>query len=139
MALIGSRPVEGHGFFQIRLCCPAFLEALSQSVGGVRVGRDPIGLHGFSQVFLHGVEPFAIDISQVRRRIEQVAPFDGFAIPEDGPFGIPFDADSMLVDGADIGRALGDEEGALCDIAPTLLDVMGLAVPDEMTGRSLFA
>ena len=48
---------------------------------------------------------------------------------------VPF----IFVDGADIGRALGDEEGALCDIAPTLLDVMGLAVPDEMTGRSLFA
>jgi len=27
--------------------------------------------------------------------------------------------------------------GALCDVAPTLLDVMGLAPPPEMTGRSL--
>ena len=28
-------------------------------------------------------------------------------------------------------------EGALCDIAPTLLDLLGIEVPQEMTGRSL--
>ena len=27
--------------------------------------------------------------------------------------------------------------GALCDIAPTLLDIMGLEAPVEMTGESL--
>lgn len=27
--------------------------------------------------------------------------------------------------------------GALCDVAPTLLDVMGVSVPNEMTGKSL--
>jgi len=30
------------------------------------------------------------------------------------------------------------ENGALCDIAPTLLQIMGLPKPHEMTGRSLF-
>ncbi|MCG6910219.1 MAG: 2,3-bisphosphoglycerate-independent phosphoglycerate mutase [Deltaproteobacteria bacterium] len=29
------------------------------------------------------------------------------------------------------------QEGSLCDIAPTVLDVMGIAQPEEMTGRSL--
>ena len=29
------------------------------------------------------------------------------------------------------------ENGALCDIAPTLLQIMGLNQPAEMTGRSL--
>ena len=29
------------------------------------------------------------------------------------------------------------QEGALCDIAPTLLYIMGLKQPEEMTGRSL--
>ena len=48
---------------------------------------------------------------------------------------VPF----IFVDGADTGRVLGDKEGALCDIAPTLLDAMGLPAPAEMTGRSLFA
>lgn len=48
---------------------------------------------------------------------------------------VPF----VFVDGADTGRVLGDKEGALCDIAPTLLDAMGLPAPAEMTGRSLFA
>ncbi|KAI0352207.1 cofactor-independent phosphoglycerate mutase [Trametes cingulata] len=32
-----------------------------------------------------------------------------------------------------------EEEGALCDVAPTVLDVMGLPKPEEMTGRSLLA
>ncbi|KAI0792578.1 cofactor-independent phosphoglycerate mutase [Abortiporus biennis] len=32
-----------------------------------------------------------------------------------------------------------EEEGALCDVAPTVLDVMGLGKPEEMTGRSLLA
>ncbi|TFK35833.1 cofactor-independent phosphoglycerate mutase [Crucibulum laeve] len=30
-----------------------------------------------------------------------------------------------------------EEEGALCDVAPTILAVMGLPQPEEMTGRSL--
>jgi len=30
-----------------------------------------------------------------------------------------------------------DEEGALADVAPTILDIMGLKQPEEMTGRSL--
>ncbi|KAK0200296.1 cofactor-independent phosphoglycerate mutase [Desarmillaria ectypa] len=33
----------------------------------------------------------------------------------------------------------GEEEGALCDVAPTILDLLGLDKPDEMTGRSLLA
>ncbi|GBE77285.1 cofactor-independent phosphoglycerate mutase [Sparassis crispa] len=32
-----------------------------------------------------------------------------------------------------------EEEGALCDVAPTVLAVMGLPQPEEMTGRSLLA
>lgn len=48
---------------------------------------------------------------------------------------VPF----IFVDAAQTGRHLSGEEGALCDIAPTLLDVMGLAAPQAMTGRSLFA
>jgi len=31
-----------------------------------------------------------------------------------------------------------NEKGALCDVAPTLLQIMGLEQPKEMTGRSLF-
>jgi 2,3-bisphosphoglycerate-independent phosphoglycerate mutase len=29
------------------------------------------------------------------------------------------------------------ENGALCDVAPTLLQIMGLSQPAAMTGRSL--
>ncbi|KDR80714.1 hypothetical protein GALMADRAFT_222317 [Galerina marginata CBS 339.88] len=31
------------------------------------------------------------------------------------------------------------DEPAICDVAPTILDIMGLPVPEEMTGRSLLA
>jgi 2,3-bisphosphoglycerate-independent phosphoglycerate mutase len=31
------------------------------------------------------------------------------------------------------------EPGALADVAPTILDIMGLPQPEEMTGRSLVA
>ncbi|TPX36736.1 phosphoglycerate mutase (2,3-diphosphoglycerate-independent) [Synchytrium microbalum] len=30
-------------------------------------------------------------------------------------------------------------QGALCDVAPTILEVMGLPIPEEMTGQSLLA
>ena len=43
----------------------------------------------------------------------------------------------ILVDDNFKGKALQD--GALCDIAPTLLHLMGLSQPDEMTGKSLIA
>lgn len=37
-----------------------------------------------------------------------------------------------------VGDVVGElKDGRLCDIAPTLLKVMGLGVPHEMTGRSL--
>lgn len=43
----------------------------------------------------------------------------------------------VIVIGAPQGTHLFDE-GALCDIAPTALKLMGIAQPQEMTGRSLF-
>lgn len=48
---------------------------------------------------------------------------------------VPF----VLVDDvqAHVLRAPSGRAGALCDIAPTLLDAMGLEAPEEMTGQSL--
>jgi len=40
---------------------------------------------------------------------------------------------AVLVDGGDVTLA----EGRLADLAPTLLELMGLAQPAEMTGTSL--
>ncbi|MBQ3106286.1 MAG: 2,3-bisphosphoglycerate-independent phosphoglycerate mutase [Eggerthellaceae bacterium] len=46
----------------------------------------------------------------------------------------------VLVDYSDRNlRLRAGEEGALCDIAPTLLAIMGITQPDAMTGRSLLA
>ena len=55
--------------------------------------------------------------------------------------GTPFTAHTtnpvpFLVIGADGVKGLADG-GKLCDIAPTMLDVMGVEIPKEMTGRSL--
>jgi len=47
---------------------------------------------------------------------------------------VPF----IACDPALIGKELRDG-GRLADIAPTMLDSMGLAVPAEMTGKSLLA
>ena len=35
------------------------------------------------------------------------------------------------------GKAAGLRDGKLADLAPTLLDLMGLPQPEEMTGASL--
>ena len=48
---------------------------------------------------------------------------------------VPF----ALVDFSGRGLRLSGEEGALCDIAPTMLVAMGVDVPPEMTGKSLLA
>ena len=46
---------------------------------------------------------------------------------------VPF----VLVDATGEGRTLSPETGALCDIAPTLLEAIGVEKPSAMTGRSL--
>lgn len=48
---------------------------------------------------------------------------------------VPF----ALADYSGRGLALSGEEGALCDIAPTMLEAIGIDVPSEMTGKSLLA
>ena len=48
---------------------------------------------------------------------------------------VPF----ALADFSGRGLRLSGEEGALCDIAPTMLATMGVDVPSEMTGKSLLA
>lgn len=46
---------------------------------------------------------------------------------------VPF----VLVDYSGKNRELKKEEGALCDISPTLLDLIGIDAPKEMTGHTL--
>lgn len=46
---------------------------------------------------------------------------------------VPF----ILADYSNSGNKLVQKTGALCDIAPTLLELMGLSAPDQMTGKSL--
>ena len=48
---------------------------------------------------------------------------------------VPF----ALADFSGRGLRLSGEEGALCDIAPTMLAAMGVDIPPEMTGKSLLA
>ena len=46
---------------------------------------------------------------------------------------------SLLVDATGEEHGLSGEEGRLADIAPTLLALIGLEPPAEMTGKSLLA
>lgn len=48
---------------------------------------------------------------------------------------VPF----VLIDASGKGLHLTGEDGALCDIAPTILNAIGLPAPVEMTGKSLVA
>lgn len=41
--------------------------------------------------------------------------------------------------GSGEGDGIANTGGALCDVAPTILEVMGVSVPPEMTGESLLA
>jgi 2,3-bisphosphoglycerate-independent phosphoglycerate mutase len=45
----------------------------------------------------------------------------------------------FIVTGEKGGLEVSPEKGALADVAPTILDIMGLTQPEEMTGRSLVA
>ena len=57
------------------------------------------------------------------------------------PAGTPFTAHTTnrvpLIAVGDESICFLENNGKLCDIAPTLLDMMGLPEPKEMTGRSL--
>ena len=44
-----------------------------------------------------------------------------------------------LANGTENDLKLNGEQGALCDIAPTLLAAMGMEAPKEFTGHSLLA
>ncbi len=48
---------------------------------------------------------------------------------------VPF----VLIDYAETGCSLRNERGALCNISPTLLELIGLPAPSEMTAASLLA
>ncbi|MCH7729051.1 MAG: 2,3-bisphosphoglycerate-independent phosphoglycerate mutase, partial [Planctomycetes bacterium] len=47
-----------------------------------------------------------------------------------------YDVDLIVVDDDHVAKSLRDG-GRLADIAPTILDLLGLESPDQMTGRSL--
>ncbi|KIY50265.1 cofactor-independent phosphoglycerate mutase [Fistulina hepatica ATCC 64428] len=49
----------------------------------------------------------------------------------------PIKVAGKTVTGLKKDKNLGEEAGALCDVAPTVLDLMSLPQPEEMTGRSL--
>ncbi|TSC93375.1 MAG: phosphoglycerate mutase, partial [Candidatus Berkelbacteria bacterium Licking1014_85] len=46
---------------------------------------------------------------------------------------VPF----IIVD-SDFSKKISLHSGSLCDISPTILKIMGLKIPDEMLGKSLF-
>ena len=63
---------------------------------------------------------------------QMIDPDTGVALTQHTTFPVP------LVYRGGTGRALLDG-GNLADIAPTMLDILGIAKPKEMTGRSLLS
>jgi len=55
------------------------------------------------------------------------------------PFIMAGPKDKTFAFADDKDRKEEEEEGALCDVAPTVLALLGLEKPEEMTGRSLLA
>ena len=59
---------------------------------------------------------------------EENVPYTAHTVSNPVPF--------IVVDDRYVGKQL-QEGGSLCDVAPTLLAMMGIAKPEEMTGKSL--
>lgn len=111
---------------------------------------DMVGHTGVLEAAIRAVE--AVDQS-VGRVVEKVRSLGGVVLvtadhgnaeqmaDENGE---PFTAHTtnpvhlILVDDSRIGSTLSDG-GKLCDVAPTLLQILGIPKPAEMTGRSLLA
>ncbi len=112
---------------------------------------DMVGHTGHIPAAVAAVEAVDAGVGQVLAALERkggvalVTADHGNADKMLGEDGNPFTAHTtapvplVLADFAGTGRTLDGREGALCDIAPTLLGLMGLPKPAEMTGRSLLA
>ena len=109
---------------------------------------DMVGHTGVEEAAIKAVE--AVDVC-VGRAVEAIKEADGvmFICADHGnaeqlvdyKTGEPFTAHTtnpvpFILVNAEPGIRLR-EGGALCDIAPTLIDLMGMEQPREMTGKSL--
>lgn len=101
---------------------PAAIKAVEAVDDGVRKVVDAICEKG-------GVVLLTADHGNADRMLaEDGTPFTAHTTAE-----VPL----VLVDGGNHGFALKDEKGALSNIAPTLLEMIGIDVPFEMTASSL--
>ncbi|MCL2493733.1 MAG: 2,3-bisphosphoglycerate-independent phosphoglycerate mutase, partial [Clostridiales bacterium] len=109
---------------------------------------DMVGHTGVMEAAVRAVEAVDACVGEVTEAIREVhgqlliTADHGNAEEMIAPDGTPFTAHTtndvplILIREDDTGYALADG-GALSDIAPTLLDMMGLPQPPEMTGHSL--
>lgn len=112
---------------------------------------DMVGHTGVIPAAVAAVEAVDAGVGQVLEALEEVGGValitadHGNADKMLADDGTPFTAHTTapvpfaLVDFADTGRVLDGRQGALCDIAPTLLELVGLEQPAEMIGASLLA
>ncbi len=107
---------------------------------------DMVGHTGNFEAAVEAVEAIDACLSQVLAALEQVggqalitADHGNVEMMADPATGQAHTAHTLLPVGLVYAgpAALQLREGALCDLAPTLLDLMGQPVPQEMTGRSL--
>jgi len=112
---------------------------------------DMVGHTGVIPAAVAAIEAVDAGVSQVLAALERkggtalITADHGNADKMLSQDGSPFTAHTTapvplaLVDFAETGRTLDGRLGALCDIAPTLLELIGLEAPAAMTGRSLLA
>ena len=112
---------------------------------------DMVGHTGVIPAAVAAIEAVDAGVSQVLAALERkggtalITADHGNADKMLSQDGSPFTAHTTapvpfaLVDFAGTGRTLDARQGALCDIAPTLLELVGLEAPAVMTGKSLLA
>ena len=155
--LIASPKVATYDL-QPEMSCAEVANALSSAIDANEAdvyivnfaNPDMVGHTGNMQAAVAAVEAVDMGVSQVLAAIERaggvafvtadhgncekMAQADGSPHTAHTTAPVPF----IFVDYARTQRTLKpNANGALCDIAPTILDVIGIAKPAEMTGKSL--
>lgn len=99
----------------------AAVQAVDTGVGEVLAALSDVG----------GIAFITADHGNADKMLDQ----DGSPFTAHSTALVPF----ILKDFSGQNRKLSGQSGALCDIAPTILDVLGIQAPSDMTGTSLIA
>jgi 2,3-bisphosphoglycerate-independent phosphoglycerate mutase len=108
---------------------------------------DMVGHTGIMDAAIHAVEAVDACLGRLREAVEKAggvllitADHGNVELMKDQETGEPHTAHTLLdvpIIAVNAGRKLSLRDGKLADVAPTLLDIIGIAKPAQMTGQSL--